>query len=425
GGGGQQGGGPAKIIFSFGPDETGTLQEIVDRFNQQNEGEIEVEYRQMSRITDEYFDELSSEFGSGSVPPIDVIGGDVIWAPEFAANGWIEDLSRRMYADYSPRVPDAFLSAAMTSVSFRNDLWGVPWFTDVGLLYYRRDLLEDSGFTGPPKTWDGLKEMANKVTQDAGTQYGFVFQGDAYEGGVVNGCEYIWSANGEIMRGNISVIDPDRQTGLSASNIVEIDSDQAVRGLSIERSMIEDGVAPQEVASWRERESLEAFNAGDAVFLRGWPYMYQIFAQEGKVSQDQVGIAELPVAEEGMQSWSCLGGWNMYINSASQNKDAAWEFIKFATSPEIQKFRAIEGSFLPTLNELYNDQEIQEAVPVADLGGDIVRNNARTRPISPFYSDISHRLASRFNSTLKGDISPEEAVSRLQNELENIVRRQS
>ena len=75
GGGGQQGGGPARIIFSFGPDESGTLQELVDRFNREHEGEIQVEYREMSRVTDEYFDALVSDFGAGAVPPIDVIGG--------------------------------------------------------------------------------------------------------------------------------------------------------------------------------------------------------------------------------------------------------------------------------------------------------------------------------------------------------------
>lgn len=134
-GGSQQGDGPTNIIFSFGPDDSGTLQELVDRFNREHEGEIRVEYRKTSRITDEYFDELVSDFGAGATPPIDVIGGDVIWASEFADNGWISDLTRRMYTDYSPRVPDAFLDAPITSCSFENKFWGVPWFTDAGLLY--------------------------------------------------------------------------------------------------------------------------------------------------------------------------------------------------------------------------------------------------------------------------------------------------
>jgi multiple sugar transport system substrate-binding protein len=418
--GGQEGRGPAKIIFSFGPDESGTLQELVDRFNTEYEGEIEVEYREMSRVTDEYFDDLVSDFGAGAFPPIDVIGGDVIWASEFANDGWLEDLTRRMYTDYGPRVPDAFLDAPITSCSFGNKFWGVPWFTDAGLLYYRQDLLEDTGFDAPPTTWDGLKEMADRVTQDAGTRYGFVFQGDDYEGGVVNALEYIWNAGGEVLTGNITVNDPDKIFNI-APNQVLIDNPNAIRGLQIERSLVEDGVAPQEVASFREQQSLDAFNAGDAVFLRGWPFMYQILGQEGQVSQDQVGIAQLPVAEEGTRSYSCLGGWNMYVNRNSQNVDAAWTFVKFITAPEQQRFRALGGSFLPTLRELYQDQEILDQVPVIERGGDIVENNSRSRPVTPFYSDISTRLASAFNANLRGEISPEETARRLQSELQNIV----
>jgi multiple sugar transport system substrate-binding protein len=422
-GGGQQGDGPANIVFSFGPDESGTLQELVDRFNREHEGEIRVEYRETSRITDEYFDELVSDFGAGATPPIDVIGGDVIWASEFANNGWIEDLTRRMYTDYSPRVPDAFLQAPITSCSFENKFWGVPWFTDTGLLYYRRDLLEDAGFSEPPATWDELKEMAGRITQDADIRHGLVFQGADYEGGVANGLEFIWNAGGNVLTGNISVNDPDKPIVVTP-NIIEIDSTKSARGLQIERSMIEDGVSPEAVSDFRENESLDAFNAGDAVFLRGWPFMYQIFGQEGQVDPNQVGIAQLPVAEEGMPSYSCLGGWNMYINSESSYVDAAWAFVKYATAPEQQKFRAREGAFLPTLTSLYEDQEIVGEVPVIERGGSVIERNARSRPITPYYSDISARLARTFNASLRGEVSPEEAVGNLQAELENIVSSQ-
>lgn len=424
GGGGQQGGGPARIIFAFGPDESGTLLELVDRFNREREGEIQVEYRRMSRVTDEIFDELVSDFSTGVVPPIDVIGGDVIWASEFATNGWIEDITRRMYTDYSPRVPNAFLQAPITSCSFQNKFWGVPWFTDAGLLYYRQDLLEDNGFDAPPATWDGLKEMANKITQDAGTRYGFVFQGDNYEGGVVNALEYIWNAGGDVLTGSITVNDPGKIFNVTPNHVL-INNPGSIRGLEIERSMIEDGVAPEDVASFREQQSLDAFNAGDAVFLRGWPAMYEIFGQEGEVNQDQVGITALPVAEEGLKSYSCLGGWNMHINRESQNVNAAWEFIKFATAPEQQKVRVMEGSFMPTLRELYNDQEIVDQVPVIERGGEIVEKSSRSRPVTPFYSDISTRLASAFNANLRGERSPEETVQTLHRELQTIIERNS
>ena len=196
----------SSIVFTYGAtgsEDQRTVKELVDRFNQNNENGITVEFQKASEVTDEYFRNLVSDFRAGG-GDADVIAGDVVWAAEFAQEGWIEDLSRRMYSDYSPQVPDAFLPAPLSTVSYQNKLWGVPWFTDAGLLYYRQDLLDEAGLGQPPTTWDGLKDIADQVKQQSGTKYGLVFQGAEYEGGVVNGAEFIWNAGGNILTGNIS-----------------------------------------------------------------------------------------------------------------------------------------------------------------------------------------------------------------------------
>ena len=420
---GQEGGGPTQLVFSYGPtgpEDERTTQELVDRFNQQNSGDIQVEFRQMSEISDEYFNSLVSDFQSGG-GDIDVIAGDVIWGAEFASNGWIEDISQRLYSDYEPQAPDAFLQQAISTCSYQNSLWGVPWFSDAGLLYYRQDLLEDAGLGSPPTTFDGLKEIASQISEDAGTRYGFVYQGAQYEGGVVNGCEFIWNSGGQILEGNVSTSSPGTPVVLSP-NFVAIDNESAVQGLSTERSMIADEISPREVAQFQEQDCTDAFFNGDAVFMRGWPYMYALADQEGStVQQDQIGIAALPVAEEGLQSFSCLGGWNMYVNASSDKKDAAWEFIKFMTAPDQQRFRATEGSFLPTLQSLYQDRDVLDGSPVISQAGDIVVDNARSRPVTPYYSQMSERMSRGFNSVLQGNLDPEEAVQRISDELQNII----
>ncbi|MGI8649857.1 MAG: extracellular solute-binding protein [Rubrobacter sp.] len=417
----QQNGGVTNIVFSFGPDESGTLTNLVDAFNREYEGEIRVEYRQFSRLTDEYFDEISGQL-AGESSEVDVIGGDVTWTAEFAGNGWIEDLNSRMYGDYPLSVPGSFLDAPITSCSYDNRLWGTPWFSDAGLLYYRTDLLEDAGLSEPPVTWDELSEVASRVQRDANTRYGLVFQGADYEGGVVNGCEFIWNAGGRILTGTTNLQSPGAPLSLTP-NVIEIDNPNSVRGLATERNLVAEGVAPEEVATYREEDSQAAFLSGDSVFLRGWPYMYALAGDGGDSSIEtaQIGVTALPVSESGGQSYSCLGGWNMLLNSRSQNKDAAWEFIKFATAPEQQRTRALEGSFLPTLREVYDDSEVQESVPVIELGRDIIENNLRTRPVTPYYSEVSAVLARTFNRNVSGDIEPEEAAASLQDELERIV----
>ena len=143
----------------------------------------------MPSDTGAYFDQLRTQFQAGG-GEIDVILGDVIWPAQFAANGWIMNLSDR-FTD-----TDEFLPGPMQSNTYDGKVYGVPWFTDAGMLYYRQDLLEEAGFSEPPATWEELEEMAQKTAQDTGTR--FVFQGAEYEGGVCNGCEYIWSHGGNV-----------------------------------------------------------------------------------------------------------------------------------------------------------------------------------------------------------------------------------
>jgi multiple sugar transport system substrate-binding protein len=166
GGGGAEG---DDIIFSWGPDATGVLPKMIDALNKQSDG-FKVNYREMPSDTGEYFDQLRTQFQAGA-SDIDVIGGDVIWPAQFAGNGYIADLSDR-FTD-----SDEFLPAPLEAMRYEDGIFGVPWYTDAGLLYYRKDLLEKAGFSEPPKTWEELIEQAKKAQQDEGLPFGFVFRG--------------------------------------------------------------------------------------------------------------------------------------------------------------------------------------------------------------------------------------------------------
>ena len=132
--GGASGDDSGNLVFSMSPDSTGTRQKLVDAFNGESDG-FKVEYREMPADSNQYFDKLMTEF-----------------------------LPRTIEAN-----------------TYDGKVYGVPWFTNPGMLYYRQDLLEESGFSEPPATWDELKEMSQKVQKDAGARYGSTFQGSNYE----------------------------------------------------------------------------------------------------------------------------------------------------------------------------------------------------------------------------------------------------
>jgi multiple sugar transport system substrate-binding protein len=398
-GGGSSGSGG--LIFAMGPDDAqGTMAALIKKFNKQSD--FKVTHRVMPADTGSYFDKLKTEFQAGT-GDIDVIGGDVIWPAQLAANGWVLDLTDKFPASEQQK----FLEAPLNSVTYEGKVYGVPWYTDAGMLYHRMDLLEKSGYSEPPKTWDELKEMADKVKQDQGVKYGFVFQGDAYEGGVCNGLEYIWQHGGDVLDPS----DPDK---------VIIDSPESAAGLATEASMLSSGVAPQAVSTYQEAETDAAFfqDPGNAVFARQWPYGYAYLDTKGYLKQDQVGVGPLPT-EEGQDLASCLGGWDMLINAQSDMQDEAWEFIKFMTAPEQMKFRAVRATVLPTRTALLEDPEISK-IPVVSQGKPAIENT-HARPVSEYYADMSLEMNEQFNACLKGDVSPEQAVSTLQKSLEEIV----
>jgi len=402
------GAGSGKVIWSMN-SPIPTYTELVDKFNKQNKGTSGATFRQMPSDTGQYFDKLRTEFQAGG-GDIDVIGADVIWPIQFAAQGWIQDLS-----DTFPKSEQQkFLPGPLQANIYEGKVYGIPWFTDAGLLYYRSDLLEQAGFSAPPKTWDELKEMALKTKQDTGTRYGFVFQGSNYEGGVCNGCEYIWTFGGEVL------------SGVTSGKVV-IDSPEALAAMEMYRSMVADGVAPEAVANYDETTSEPVFGEGDAVFIRDWPGFYALFGLPSKeggypnVKPEQVGIAPIPVAEPGMQSYSTLGGWNQFVNAQTDIQEEALTFAQFMTTTEQEKFLATDGGLRPTRKALYEDPDVTEALPGIELQKEIIFNNAKSRPITEYYGDMSLELAEQFNNVLTGDTSPQQAVETLQKELTSIM----
>jgi multiple sugar transport system substrate-binding protein len=390
-----------QIVFSFGPDDSGTVESLVDEFNQLNPA-IRVKYKRMPAETNLYHKRLRNMFMSGS-DRIDVIAGDIIWPAEFASKSWIADLSGRF--PHSER--QLFIDATIEANTYQGKLWGVPWFTDVGLLYYRKDLLQRSGFSNPPKTWDELKTIALQVKQDSGIQDGYVFQGAQYEGGVCNGLEYVWTHGGDV---------------LDSTGAVIINNSAATKnGLTTERSMVTGGVAPQDVHTYTEEEAGVAFLDGQAVFCRTWAFMFGILDDPDEpLSQDQVGVAELPRASGVGVGGGCLGGWNMFINAGSAHQNEAWQFIAFMTAPAQQRKLAIDAHFLPTRKALYLDPTLLTQVPILGLSRDAL-NNARPRPRHPCYFQMSEEMAEQFNLSLQGTITPDKAAQTLQTELSNIV----
>ena len=277
---------------------------------------------------------------------IDIYQIDVIWPGILGA--YASDLKSTALGTNSSE----FFPAIVKNNTINGKYVAVPFYTDAGLLYYRKDLLQKYGYANPPATYQELTDQATKIQageRSANPDFqGFVWQGKAYEGLTCNALE--WQA----AFGGGNIIEPD--------GTVSVNNPQTVAAFNLAKSWV-GTISPKGVTTYQEAESLAVWTAGNAAFMRNWPYAYSI-SQGGSKVQDKFDVTLLPKGDgPNARNADTLGGWQLMVNKYSKNQEAAVEFIKYMTSPEIQKVNSIGRSLLPTRPSVYDDADAIKANP--------------------------------------------------------------
>lgn len=398
GGGGTTGGGGSDadanldgrgpITYVQGKDNSNVVRPLVDKWNAAHPNE-KVTFKEQTDQADQQHDDLVQHF-QAKQPDYDVVDVDVVWTAEFAAKGWLQPLKDKMAIDTS-----AMLKPTVDSATYKGTLYAAPQTSDGGILYYRKDLVPNA-----PKTWDEMMSMcsiakANNIGCYAG-QYA------KYEGLTVNASEAINSFGG-------SVLDKDGKPSLNTA--------EAKTGLGKLAKAYADGNIPKEAITYKEEESRRAFQDGKLLFLRNWPYVYNLATTEGSSQvKDKLGLAALP-GENGPGA-SSLGGHNLAVSVYSKNKATALDFLKFMTSEETEKFYATQGSLAPVLGSLYTDPELVAKLPYLPVLKTSIEN-AVPRPVTPFYPAVTKAIQDNAYPAIKGEKSVEAALSDMQKSIES------
>ena len=227
---------------------------------------------------------------------------------------------------------------------------------------------------------------------------------------VLEGGEPTVIANSEGMRTTPSVVgfkkDGERLVGETAKRQAVTNPDRTIS--SIKRHMGEnykvtiDGkdYTPQDILVYREADCNNALANGETVFSRGWPGTWGVLTDETTVSKDQVDIAPLP-------GGSCIGGWLLAINTYSENKEAAWEFLKYAATDGQIPFCST-GGYVPGYNALVDNEEILAGNELLSKPGFIkALENTIPRPSSSKYSELTDALQISIHKYLsnEGDLA--------------------
>jgi trehalose/maltose transport system substrate-binding protein len=319
---------------------------------------------------------------------IDVFQIDVVWP----------GILQNYLVDMTPYVDQSVLDAQF-QVMVRNDmvkgrLVALPWFTDAGILYYRKDLLEKYEHQ-VPETWADLTATASDVQAKERTaghpnMWGYVWQGRAYEGLTCDALEWVHSFGGG------TIVDPQGK--------VTIDNPMAIKAVNMAAGWV-GTITPIGVLNYAEEESRGVFQTGNAVFMRNWPYAWRLVNSEGSPVKGLVGVAQLPKGGPDGQHTGTLGGWQLAVSKYSKVKDQAVDLVKYLTSEQEQKRRAIVGGYNPTYKALYQDKEVLAANPLfGSLYDTFVNAVARPSRVTGIkYNPVSNAFWNAVHSTLAGE----------------------
>lgn len=389
------------VLGSVGKD-VAEMRNALDAF--QKETGHTVKIVEMPASSTDQFGQYRLWLAAGNAD-VDVYRTDVIWAPQLADN--FLDLTEAMADRVGEQSP-----AIIQSQTVNGKLVAMPMYADAPALYYRTDLLEKYG-KEPPKTWEQLtataQEILDKERASGNNQLnGFVFQGAPYEGLTCDALEWVASSGGG------QIVSPDGE--------ITINNPQAAAAIDMAKGWI-GTIAPPGVLAYKEEESRGVWQTGNSIFMRNWPYAYALSNGEDSAVKGKFDVMPLP-SVEGEQSAACLGGWNLAVSKHSKEPEAAIELVRFLSSKDLQKTRAINQARLPSIPALYDDPDIAKAQPIVAKWKSVFES-ATPRPSAPTkakYNEVSQEFWTAVNQTMSGQGTAASNLDQLEKKLRRLKR---
>jgi multiple sugar transport system substrate-binding protein len=376
------------VTYCTGKDTTGAKAKSVADFNKRFASQgLSAKLLEFSTSADEQRAQFVQRAQAKS-PECDIFFSDVVWTAEFASQNWVYDLT-----PYIQKRRVEFIPSTLETAHYADRYWGVPKDTNAAFLFYREDQVKT-----PPATWQA-------VYQQAKANDGIVYQGAPYEGLTCDFLELAFAAGGDILSadGKKSVID----------------SPQNVKALQFMVDGVKNGTAANGVTTYMEEEARRYWESGKATFMRNWPYAYALGQMKGTKVAGKFKVVPFPAFEGGGKA-GILGGGDLVISVASKNPGGALKLIDFLTQPDEERQDAARYSVPPTLTATYDDPAVKRALPfAAELKQAVMQ--AKPRPVSPVYPQISQAIYKNVNEALAGRTTAEAALKKAQADMQKAL----
>jgi trehalose/maltose transport system substrate-binding protein len=334
--------------------------------------------------------------GGATTPDVYII--DAIW-PGMLVEHFV-DLRPRLGAEADRHFP-----ALVANNVVRGRLVAIPYHANVGVLFFRTDLLREYGYRAPPKTWPELQSMAAAIQKGERAKgddgfWGYVWQGAPYEGLTCNALEWQASDGGGL------IVEDDAT--------ISVNNPRAVAAWERAASWV-GTISPPEVVGYRESDAQDLWRSGRAAFMRSWPYLSQ---DAGSRVRDRFGLTFVPGGTRGHAM--VLGENALAVSRYSKHVDEALELVRYLSRRDVQIKRARSTSLPPTVPELYDDPEVLSANPYYTSLKSVFLGGAVSRPSSVTgykYAEVSRAYFRAVHSVLTRQETPAAAAAALEREL--------
>jgi multiple sugar transport system substrate-binding protein len=371
------------------------MNAIVGEFNKANPDiKVEIEYVAYDALHDKITTAMASD-----PPAYDVFLVDDIWYAEFGKAGYVLDATDRITQD----MRDKIFQASWDITTVDGNVYGMPWLLDEKYFYYNENLLQQAGFDAPPKTWEELVEQSKAIKEQGIVEFPMVWSWGQYEAAICDWVTLLYGNGGSLVDEN----------GAPAFN-----NEIGVETLTWMLQTIEDGITNPASVSYVEEDVRNVFSQGNAVFATNWLYMYDLvnFNKEESQVTEQIKMALMPAFEgSGVDSASINGSMGFSVAATSPNKDAAWKYVEFLTSEDVQN--RYSAHLLPIWQTSYEGEnltKLQGYTPANATTVPMFNEQfpfAHVRPKVAYYPEASKTLQLALQEALTKLKTPEQALN--------------
>jgi len=334
---------------------------------------------------------IANAIASGKGPDVSLIG--TTWMGEFAQAGGLDPTPEGLVDEAD------FFEGAWGSTVVNDTSYGVPWFVETRVLYYRSDLAKKAGWDEAPQNWDELKQFATDLEAKAGVDTGISLQ-PGQTGSWQTVLPFAWSNGAEVTNA----------TGTEYT----IDSPEMTEALDYYKSFFDEGLSETRTLDPGELEG--GFADGTYGSFISGPWMTGVVEDAG-VAPEDYAVALLP-GKDAAPGTSFVGGGDLAVFKDSDNRESAWKFVKWLSEPEVQqKFYETVGD-LPAVKSAWDSGKLAEDPQLQVFGAQL--DSALAPPAVPTWEEVAAVVDSDVEQAVKGATPVDEAITHMQSQAESI-----